>query len=114
MRNVIAATSRAPTSGTSSGMSASVYGRNFSRVVWIWGIIIVLQCVFFNVSKGARERHACQSCAEAKNVIREDVREHQSPLAVLEVRHALESIAGKSCERTAEAYDYEQSPTRIY
>src|SRR5580698_8141053 len=33
---------------------------------------------------------------------------------MFEVSHGLESIAGKSCERTAEADYYEQSPARIY
>src|SRR5580700_7286222 len=61
-----------------------------------------------------RHGHARQCAAEAKNIVAEDVGQHESPLPVLEVSHGFKSIARESSKRAAEADHYQQPPARVY
>src|ERR1035437_5509284 len=107
MRNVVAATSRAPIKGTSSAISASLYGRNFSRAVSSVGSVVIFRL------ESPRQRHAGERAAQAEQIIAENVGQHQSPLTLLKICHVFERIAGKRRERAAEAHHYQQPPARV-
>src|ERR1700675_4313230 len=61
----------------------------------------------------ARQRHAGQGRAQAKNIVAEDVDQHQPPLSMIEVSHGFEGVAGERGERSAETDDHQQSPMGI-
>src|SRR5258708_30362408 len=59
------------------------------------------------------QRHASQSCAQAKQIVGREIGEHQQPLALLEVSHSFKGEAGKSGKRAAEADYDQQTPTGV-
>ena len=67
----------------------------------------------FAILQYPRQGHASKSGAQTQQVVAEDVSQHQSPLALFEIRHSFERVAGKRGERSAEAHDHQQSPPRV-
>src|SRR5271165_210513 len=64
-------------------------------------------------SECPRQRHAGERATEAEQVVAENIREHQTPLSLLEIGHCLVGVARERGERSAEADDDQQSPARI-
>src|ERR1700674_779903 len=60
-----------------------------------------------------RQRHSRERAAQAQQIVAEHIGQHQAPLALLEVGHGLERIAGKRSERSAETYDHQQPPAWV-
>src|ERR1700685_125218 len=48
-----------------------------------------------------RQRYPSERCAHAQEIVAQDVGEHQSPLALLEERYALEGITRECGKRSA-------------
>src|SRR6266567_6457869 len=87
-------------------MSASLYGRSLSLAVSRVGSVVISDCT--------RQRHSRERSAQAEQIVAQNIGEHQSPLALLEVRHRLKRVAGKSRERPAETDHHQQSPARVH
>src|SRR6185503_1428633 len=60
-----------------------------------------------------RQGHSAQSCQKAKQVVGDEIRRHQDPLALFEVGHRLKGEAGERGECATEADYDQQSPPRI-
>src|SRR5580700_6093080 len=76
--------------------------------------MVTCTAMAFAILQHSRQRNARQSSAEAKNVVREHVGQHQSPLPVFKVGHGFESVARESGEGAAKTDHHQQPPSRIY
>src|SRR5438270_11984482 len=75
--------------------------------------MVTCTAIAFVILQHPRHGHSRQSCAQTKNVVAENVDQHQSPLSLLEIGHSLESVAGEGCERSAKTDHHQQTPVRI-